>query len=96
MPVAFRRYLFAREPSGVIVPGGPPGIFISVDAMNKDKALERLAVRYPIIARSEWDFLEELDPEKHTLGQIGEHLHFQDDAGVIHIAPADIFRRGYH
>lgn len=79
MSALYKRFLFARVPSGVIVPGGPPAVLVSVDASTKDKALDRLHDRFGhVVPRSAWDFLEELDPEEHSLGRLGEHIEFAE------------------
>lgn len=49
---------------------------VSVDAISKDHAIERLREKWPEIPALDWDFLEELDPE-HDLGALGEHLPFK-------------------
>jgi hypothetical protein len=78
MPKAYKRYLFAREPSGLVLPG-PNGVFVSVDAPNKDKAIARLVANWPTVDKSAWDFIEEIDPEEHTLGRLGEHLDYHTE-----------------
>lgn len=76
--IKYKRFLFARPPSGIIVPGGPPCVLVSVDAMTKDAAISRLLAAWPTVPKAAWDLLDELDPETHTLGRLGEHLPFME------------------
>lgn len=49
-------------------------VFVNVEAFSKDLSLARLVEKYPYIDKKEWDFLEELDPDSHSLGRIGTTL----------------------
>jgi len=75
----YKRYLFARAPSGIVIPGyGAHAVFVSVDAKSKDEAIARLAVYYPSIPSLSWDFLDELDPDTDSLGRLGQHIPFKE------------------
>ncbi len=49
-------------------------ITVQVDAPDKDKAVARLAVYFPYVELTDWDFIEEVDIEAHTIGKMGQHL----------------------
>lgn len=49
---------------------------VSVEAISKDHAIERLKEKWPEIDSLDWDFIEELDPE-HDLGMLGDSLPFK-------------------
>ena len=74
----YKRFLFARQPSGLILPGGPPHVLVTVDARTIDTAIARLCAEYPTVPKSDWDMLEELDPEQHFIGRLGEHIPFME------------------
>lgn len=52
-----------------------------VEGFDKDHALSRLSAQEHWIARKEWNFIEELDPE-HDVGAMGRRLPLLP-AGVI-------------
>lgn len=75
-----RKFLFIRAskilnrmPNGTLQRLPVP---VSVDAISKDHAIERLKEKWPEIDSMDWDFLEELDPE-HDIGALGDHLPFK-------------------
>lgn len=71
-----RKFLFARTSKiGHMINGRMeyPAVFVSVEAINKDHAIQRLHAKYPYIKKSQWDYLDELDPE-HFVGALGEDL----------------------
>lgn len=74
--IEVKKMLFARQSHIGHMIGGQmrfPPVFVCVEALNKDHAIERLKEKYPFVESHEWDFLEELDPE-HDLGALGETL----------------------
>lgn len=46
---------------------------VQVEAFGKDHALTRLMESFPMIARSDWEFIDELLPE-HDVGAMGTKL----------------------
>lgn len=50
-------------------------VIVSVDTFNgKDAALNRLHEKFPFIEKSEWDYLDSIDPDKYFIGAIGQHI----------------------
>lgn len=63
-----RKYLFARM-SRI----SPHPVYVEVEAYDKDHAVKRLVNAYPYTDRTDWDFLDELDPD-HFIGRMGAAL----------------------
>lgn len=45
-------------------------VSVQVEAFDKDHAIARLVELYPMVAKADWEFIEELDPE-HDIGMLG-------------------------
>lgn len=71
---AHKRFLWARQSRVETLYAPKRNVFVSVDAIDKDASLERLCIAYPEIARGDWNFLDELDPDTHSLGALGTHI----------------------
>lgn len=80
-----RVFLFARKSS---LDGA--AVIYQVEGFTKDDALTRLCRAEHWVARSEWNFIEELDPE-HDVGALGRKLYIAPD-GVTLTAIAGIVR----
>lgn len=50
---------------------------VCVEALNKDHAIARLLQEYLWTTNSDWDFVEELDPQ-HFLGKLGKTLTYKE------------------
>lgn len=53
-----------------------PPVTVQVDAPDKDKALLTLMHNEPSIKSADWDFIDEVDPESHTIGSMGRHYQW--------------------
>lgn len=59
-------------------------IHVAVEAYDKDHALLALAVEYPGVTASEWDFVTELEPE-HFLGVMGRDIQLTERDVLRHL-----------
>lgn len=72
-----RCFLFARKS-----PLGGHPVFWQVEGFDVDHALSRLCEQENWIARSEWELVEELDPE-HDVGALGRKLPMLPHGAII-------------
>jgi len=49
-------------------------VVVQVDAFSKDHALTRLHEKWPGFPKTDWDFIDEVDPDDIGIGRMGDYL----------------------
>lgn len=73
-----RKYLFMALTATADASGKRREIVASVEAMTKDGAVSRLVREFPFTNVSDWDFIQELDPE-HFVGAMGYDFKYLEE-----------------